>query len=921
MKKSLPLILSLVLSSANATGFNSSNSAALVPLPAATGGAVVPQDDAYYTYKLKDKDIELIYTEDNIKFAKHALMMEEQIHNDYEKFFGWKLDETLYVGLISANNQIANGFSTQFPNNRQINYIGGSINVDYFSNTSWLDVLIYHETTHNYQANVKASAVSQTLHSVIGNGTILFPVPWFVVPNMVQNSFMLEGNAVLNESWHGTGGRLYSGRFKAMMMLQAKAGNITPDQMYNSKLGFPYGGDIYYQIGGFYNLFLAEKYGTKTVDKFFYNNSSYWALPFFTNFAMEDTVGRDFETTMKDYSDYYAKLAENLVEADGEKIASTQFYSPLNGNADEIFFVTNETGYRMPQLVVVNKENESVDKTRDSWMAGRVLKVDDEYYTQGSNHTSPIKITQGLFSNNAFIKDGTQGKMIQGYLSDGRAVYFDVESSYDQPQLYVGSEYIGYTNSSVIIDKDDNIYYFANKNKGKEKILYKNKTPLYTFQGFYGIVSDVDSNGAVYFIANSELGSTLYRYKDGKVTRASKADNILEARLLNDNEVLVSAVSDRDYYFVKNKLETIDEAPFNTKLFFEDKEYYKQYTSENTTVDVESVDLSDSYYSLFDIHYSGTNFAIGQATNEAIVGSLNIAFGDPLTQNSANVFVGRDDSNVTIAGAGYENTQYILQYSISGYGVIDDNDRNDTRSSGVIASAHLPFLQTGYYSGSLDASYFQDYDTAEREPLTGSLNMSISQNFGISMYSNFTDAFSVYGVKERDDLIVGGSYLLSHDLGREFYVSLGAKYSITDLNMNNTGAQLDARGVKVSSSGISDRDRSTIVMPTLDSGSSYWKEVGYAEGGISKVFNLSSYWFTFPLSLQRESLYAKYRYYDMKRFDATRENVSEISVGLRMDVVVLNNFPLPFSLEYYHNDNKNITDNEDQVKFILGASF
>ena len=141
-------------------------------------------------------------------------------------------DLTLYVGLISDYNQIANGFSTQWPNNRQINYVGGTQLVDYFTTTSWLDTLLYHETAHNYQVNVKGSVVSRSLHSVFGNGTFIVPIP-LAVPNAMENSFMLEGNAVLNESWHGNGGRLYSGRLKAQTLLQAKAGNIVASDVYN----------------------------------------------------------------------------------------------------------------------------------------------------------------------------------------------------------------------------------------------------------------------------------------------------------------------------------------------------------------------------------------------------------------------------------------------------------------------------------------------------------------------------------------------------------------------------------------------------------------------------------------------------------------------------------------------------------------
>jgi len=917
MKYSILFSLLIVFVSLSATEVTRS---IVIPRPSVTGDGVVPNDEAYFTYKLAGKDIELIYTKDNQQFAKHTLSMEEKIHNDYEKFFHWTFDETLYVGLISQKNQIANGFSTQWPNNRQINYMGGTILTDYFSNTSWLDVLLYHETAHNYQLNVKGSKVSQFLHSVFGNGSFLLPLPWVIIPNVVENSFMLEGNAVLNESWHGSGGRLYNGRFKAMMMLQAKAGNITPAQMYNSKLGFPYAGNIYYQIGGFYNLYLAEKHGTQTLNKYFYKKSKDWWFPFYTNATMEATIGSDFETSLKEFSDFYAKQAQALQIVQGKKLTTSQFYTPLSSNEEEIFFLTNETGYRVPELVVLNKSDERVTKKRASWIPGKVLKSDGKYYTQGSHFISPTQISQGLFDKDALLKDDSASKMVQGYLSDGRAVYFDVASSYDTPQLYVGKEYYGYTNSSVFIDKNDNIYYFANKAKGKERTLYKNKTPLYIYEGFYGIVADVDSLGAIYFIANSKLGATLYRYKNAKVTRASSADNIIEARLINDKEVLVSAVNAKEYYYVKNTLETIEEEPFNTKLFFEDEEYYGQDKETKKVANEKKLDTSNPYNALLDMHYSGANFSIGQSTSGAVIGSLEFSFGDPLTQNSANIFITRDESNVTLAGLGYENSQYLLQYSFSAYSVVDDGDRLDTRSAGIIAGVHLPFLRRAYYSGSADIRYFQDYDTAQREPLTASVSFDVSKHFGVSMYKNFSDAISLYGVKEREDYIVGGAYDFRHDLGGEFYLNLGAKYSQTDLQTNDFLANVNSRGVKVSLFSNADMDPATIVMPSTNY-STYWKKVGYGEAGVAKVINLSSYYFTFPLSLQRESIYANYRYYDLQRFSGFKEKVNEVTLGLRMDVVLFNSAVVPFSLEYYHNDNLSVVENENQVKFLLGTSF
>jgi len=877
------------------------------PMMLGSGNSVVPHDKDYYTHSLSSHDVQMIFTKDNMAFAQEAADIEKPLHIDYEKFFDWKLDETLYVGLISDYNQIANGFSTQWPNNRQINYVGGTQLVDYFTTTSWLDTLLYHESAHNYQANIKGSVVSRTLHSVIGNGSFIIPLP-IVTPNIFENSFMLEGNAVLNESWHGNGGRLYSGRFKAETILQARAGNINSSYVYNSKLGFPYGEIVYIQ-GGFYNLYMAEKYGLEGINSYFKFHSEDWWWPFRTNWSMQDAVGKNFEKTLYDFANEQKNLAKNFTLAKGKHLLSSQFFSSLGNSNDEIFFITNETGVRTPELIVINKKTKELRKDRSSWKSGKVIKVDGEYYTQGSAHTSPLKIYQGLFSDWKFIKEGTESKMVQAYLSDGRDVYFDVPSSYSQPQLYVGDKFYDQVNSSVIVDKQDNMYYF--KQDAKTRTLYKNRTPLFSYEGFYGLVSDVDSKGGVYFVANSELGTTLYKYEDTKVTRVSSADNVIEARLINDDELLVAAISEKDYYYVINKQESIDQLPYETKLFFEDEEYYGEYKKSN----VEKLELNDDYYSVLDMHYSGTDFYIADDSESGVTGSLNINFGDPLSQNSANIFIQRDDANVTIAGVGYSNSQYLLEYSVTAYSVLDKGTREDVRDNGIIANASLPFLQVGYFYGALGASYFQDYDTASREPVSGSLTLYRSEYFGASMFSNCLNYLKIYAVKERGDIIAGGKYMFEHDLPSEFYIGIKAKHSKTDNN-----SWLGDRGVKMTNLMVDeDMDPSTISMPSLDS-SFYAKSVSYGEVNLAKVINLSAYFFTFPFSLQREAVYAKYRYYNIKDFSSDIHQINEITVGFTLSTVFLNSLSLPISLEHIHTDS-DLTVNKDKIRFVLGTTF
>lgn len=869
------------------------------------GDAVVPQDKAYYTHKLKNNNVEMIYTKDNMQFAQDAADIEPSLQQEYEKFYDWKLDERLYVGLISDNNQIPNAFSTQFPNNRQINYIGGSEMVDYFCSTSWLDTLLYHETAHNYQMNMKGSIVSRSLHAVFGNGTFILPFP-VITPNVMENPFMTEGNAVLNESWHANGGRLYSGRMKVETALQAKAGNITPAYAYNQRFGFPYG-EISYIQGGFFNLYMAKKYGLQEINSYFKYHSQDWWWPFFTNSSMESAVGSDFETNLQDFANEERVIASSIVKADGKRVAASQFFNPLGNSKDEVYFITNESGVRAPELVVINKQTQQLKKYRESWVGGKVIKKDGDYYTQGSQKISPTKIMQGLFSNAAIIKEGTESKMVQAYLTDGRAVYFDVASSYSQPQLYVGDTFYAQVNSSVIVDRDDNLYYF--KQNGKRRTLYKNKEALYSYEGFYGLVCDVDSKGGIYFIANSKNGSTLYIYRDKHVLRASAADNIIDARVLIDDELLLAAMDEHEYYYVISALQEREGEPFDTKLFFEDKSYYGQESRQQ----IDKLDTSDAYYSFFDMHYSGANLYLGGSDN-GVVGSLSINFADPLTQNSANVFVSRDESNVTVAGVGYANAQYLLNYMITAYSVIDKGGRTDVRDSGLFANATLPFLERGYYYGAVGVNYFQDYDTASREPLSATFTLYKEEQFGVSKYDNYLNYIQLYGVKERDDMMFGAEYLFKHDLPAEFYAGIGAKYS-----SSNSNTALDDRGVKISNIiNINDTDPATLHMPSLKN-TIYMQNAGYMEADLVKVMNFSSYFFTFPFSLRREAIYAKYRYYNLTDFTNKSYEINEVRIGLELEAVMLNSLVFPISFEYIFNDNSDLAQREKLFFFINSA--
>lgn len=886
----------------------------------AVAADVVTHDQPYYTKKVRN--VELIYSEANIPYATQAAKIENTLQPLYEKSFAYIMDEPLHVGIISDYNQIANGFSTQYPNNRQINYIGGVLSRDYFCSTSWLNTLLYHESAHNYQMNAKDNLISSSLHSIIGNGTF-FLFPWFSVPNSAEGSFMAEGNAVLNESWHGNGGRLYSGRFKAAALMQAKAGYLTPERVYNDNLYFLYGSH-HYTLGGFYHYYLARHYGLNRVNHYWKEHSKDWLIPLFTNFSLQRAIGVDFDTSFKAWQEEMRLTSEHLIEAQGELIAQSQLFYPLNGDESEIYFIINENGRERPELIVFDKNSRQSKAYKSSWIGGKVIKTDTgRYTTQASGMDTPWRIWIGLYDEGGFLQNATRSKVIEGYLSDGREVYFDVAASFDQPQLYVGSKFYAQTNSSVFIDSDDNLYYFVQE-KHKKRTLYKNKTPLVSLEGYYSFVSGVDSQGAVYFIANSEYGSSLYRYYKGKLSRASSADTIIDARLIDDENALIASIGSDAFSYQKIRLESMDQAPYSVKLFLEKMPYYHEGTKSQISTHQPNIDTSEPYTSLSAMNYSGSDFFIGSDNDIGLIYNLSINLADPLNQNRLSLFSSRNLDAYTLAGISYTNTQYFLQYALRAYGIVDRPESNttqgDKRDFGLIATASLPFIKTGRYSASLEGSYYQDYTAHSRTPLSLSLPLARSEQFGYSMYLNSLYALTPYASLDRDDVTYGATARFEHDLFREFYLALGLQYCKSDVTLD-ASTYSEERGVKIAKAIPFDTDPTTLVMEGLID-TLYTQSALKSHAELRKVFNLASYFFSFPFSLQREALFVGYSHYRLEPLSApdTYVQVNEAYGGINFATLLIHQFELPITLKYVYNDTETIA-NTNSFRLNIGVKF
>ncbi len=854
--------------------------------------------------KIVDGGVEVLYSDEHKDMAKKVLSYEQAIIDSYEKSFGYALDDRQRVGILSSRNQVANGYSTQIPFNLQINYSGGAIMSDYFCTSSWIKELLIHESAHNFQLNPKKNMLSFYAHKIVKNAPLTWFgfVPIFPIPNFAESSFILEGNAVLNESRFNIGGRLYSGKNLAMTITQAKEGYITPKRTYNDHLYFPYSTHNYI-VGGFFQAFLAQKYGVDRVNSYFYNFSGQW-IPLFTNSVFKETFGENYEDLLCQFNKSILKKHKNFRATKGKKIASSLSEFKLFSNNKDITFLSSNH-LSKPIFYTYQKDSKKFESRESDFMCGRFIKKNGRYYTSASKYTAVDKVEIALFDEDANILNESRSKAVQGILSDGKLVYFDITSSLDAPALFVGDKFYAYVNSSVYVDSEDNLYYAIQK--GKTRTIYKNREPLFSYQGWYGFVSDVDRDNII-FIAPSPHGSSVYSFFEGKIKRLSHSDDIIDAKIIDQKSLLVENIDANSYNFYEIERESFISDIFEVKYFFEDDKRFKDF-------DFSAKNLkknANKYSALTNLHYSSLDQGF-EYSEDDVVFNISANFEDPLSQNQFNVYLSKYDN--TIAGIGYKNSAYRLAFGIDVHGVIEAEDGVDSRDYGMNFSLDLPLYRSSFSKIDTSLNYTISDDKDEQSPLVLSLDFLRARSFGHSMYPNEYQILSLFGSKYEDnsDFSAGVKYKINSDLGSEFYLGGGIEYAKADID---SYGQKD--GIKIVQRSYDPHENiSLFEMPSLKD-DLYVKEIGVGELSLHKVLNFDKYFFSFPLSLRREALYAKYRYYDITTASNEQNNYNEFTVGATFDLLLIHNFPVPMSVEYIHNDD---LDDSNNFRLIFDITF
>lgn len=824
--------------------------AALLMAATATAQVVVPSDNDYFTQDLGG--VQYIYPADQSLFLPELVYYTEFFSAKYQSSFKWVLDEKLKVILASERNQIANGFATPQPFLETAHYPSGTEILDFFAQDSFMLALSSHETAHLYQLSAK-SRMGSFVKGILGNTPYIqtpFVVPIFVFPNAFHPRFILEGNAVMNESVTGIGGRLWSGEIRAEVLAQIRAGEATPAEMINSDLDFPLSED--YHLGGYFAAHLAGEFGVERANQLFLTHADRDMWAFALNKSFRQHFGKSYTRVIHEMNQTLRPLAERHRPARGELIAKVFTRPTFNHDAGKVYFVANPDGKTSNRLYEITKSDGSLRQTPTALPLGKAFDLDGEVYSTSSEMVNPTNIKYGLFDDSLRVKRGTLGYLYQDIRSR-HDFKIDAGQSYSRNVGLKDGKFLDFTGSSAVLDDQGRAYYF--RLAGAEKILYRDKDALFRFRGYYGFPTEVTDDGAVYFIASTEFGASLFRWTPAGIERLFAADNVMNARRLKDDTFVIAAITDSGYEIQKLTAEPVLQEPAfaDWKLPNDSLPPPPGSTEFKHDHSKEYAPLSQLKYSFADLAFFGGG------------GSAAVVFADPMMWNIAILGYGQTSSDEYEGFFAYSNHRHRLGWTLLGS---YDRDLRDLaglpdqafEEITAVLTFDYPLFKSGRWSSTarLGPMYSRDtrYKTLnggeDRPGLLGNLDLTyarVDYPLAFDYYRFFRIGYqhrteSDDRVRFKTNSINAVDATLSGDILWQTYLEVYGSWAVAESDSIDTD--------------LLDLDVTRAVGIPDFTGDGEVKELREWSVQLKQAVDVSYYFPRFPLSLRRLAPFAKF---------------------------------------------------------------
>ncbi len=485
--------------------------------------------------------------------------------------------EPINIILLSAKNQKSNALASLFPFT-QINIFPSGLESGL---NLWLDSALVHELNHIYQ--MSHSYISPLFLSKVSKLPLFlfFLAPY---PNISLPSLFIEGEAVFKESMFQIGGRLYKGSTRAFVYTQIKKyRNRVPDLakiLINTML-HPHSRIGHYNQGSYLFTALEKRFSHQKINDFFKRNAirnTFLSITF--NHALMDTFNMDIHELTHFYIQQYARQAYLQRSSPRPSLFTSAVCEPFNKSGKKFFFLTSDHK-SPPYLRIYDSRLQKWAHKRVDLPIGKVFKIGKKYYSRSSTSIQPFIQSYSLFSEGIYPNPSFNSKYVHD-LSQGRTLYTDSSNNLLQYKLYLDDQFYDNVHSNALFDSQQNVYYF--KQKGANRILHKNKQPVFSYQGYDGTLTDIDVQGNIFFTAPTHYGSSIYRYSEGKVTRSSSSDTIIYGKKINDEEMLVCEVSPDGYEYKIIPIENKNETPAVYQYHFQEISPFKPYPNQTEPI-------------------------------------------------------------------------------------------------------------------------------------------------------------------------------------------------------------------------------------------------------------------------------------------------------------------------------------------------
>lgn len=253
----------------------------------------------------------------------------------------WKPSGRIHVVVLDSAD-FANGLASPLPFNYTMLFLSPPDEGELLQNQNWLDLVLSHELFHLVHLDM-ARGAPLGLRSVFGRLPFLFP-------NAFQPGWIVEGLAVHAESnFDKRYGRLGQAAFEGMMRAEASRGFRSLSEVNAGGRGFPLNREYLY--GGYFFLFLKERYGEKALASFVENYSDN-VVPFRVHSNPVVGTGRTMDRLWDEYLDWLTMRFNQAPSArEGDVLAAAWTLTAPALAADGTRWYVSGDGYTRPRLM------------------------------------------------------------------------------------------------------------------------------------------------------------------------------------------------------------------------------------------------------------------------------------------------------------------------------------------------------------------------------------------------------------------------------------------------------------------------------------------------------------------------------------------------------------------------------------------